>query len=69
VAGTNVAAARAAVVRLAAQLSLARRVAVAVAEADQVAAPQLASVSGLASYLAATLETLQVASEREYAAE
>jgi hypothetical protein len=69
VAGTNVAAARAAGVPLAAQLSLPRRVAVAVAEEDQVAAPQLASVSGLASYLAATLGTLEVASEREYAAE
>ena len=68
-AGTNVAAARAVVVPLAAQLSLARRVAVAVAEEDQVAAPRLASVSGLASYLAATLETLEIASEREYAAE
>jgi len=54
---------------LAAQLSPARRVAVAVAEEDQVAEPQLASVSGLASYPAATLETLEVASEREYAAE
>ena len=64
-AGTTVAAARAAVVPLAAQLSLARRVAVAVAEEDQVVAPRLASVSGLASYPAA----LEVASEREYAAE
>lgn len=68
-AGTNVAAARVAAVLLAAQLSLARRVAVAVAEEDQVAALQLASVSGFASHLAATLETLEVASEQEYAAE
>ena len=68
-AGTNVAAARAAAVLLAAQLPLARREAVAVAEEGQVVAQRLASVSGLASHPAGTLGTLEVASEREYAEE